>query len=251
MPILHWLTRDEDIRAAARVPYRLLEEASDLSAGDTDDGNMLIQGDNLDALKALLPFYAGQVKCIYIDPPFNTGQAFQHYDDNMEHTIWLGIMYARLELLRDLLAPTGTIAIHLDDEELAYCICILDEILVERIASISAHFVRRRQLGTKPSIPGVVTVTNYVIIYARDKTNNWKPNRVFTKRERDTRYASFIENYEDDYPNWRLIPLSQAFSQTTGETLREQKKRLGDRYETALDEFVLKNADRVVRPAST
>ena len=59
MPILHWLTRDEDIRAAARVPYRLLEEASDLSAGDTDDGNMLIQGDNLDALKALLPFYAG------------------------------------------------------------------------------------------------------------------------------------------------------------------------------------------------
>ena len=128
MPILHWLTRDEDIRAATRVPYRLLEEASDLSSGDTDADNMLIQGDNLDALKALLPFYAGQVKCIYIDPPFNTGQALQHYDDNLEHSIWLGIMYARLELLRDLLAPTGTIAIHLDDEELAYCICILDEI---------------------------------------------------------------------------------------------------------------------------
>ncbi len=68
MPTLYWLTRDTDIHAAARVPYRLLEEASDLSAGDPDAGNMLIQGDNLEALKALLPFYAGQVKCIYIDP---------------------------------------------------------------------------------------------------------------------------------------------------------------------------------------
>ena len=69
MPILNWLTRDEDIRAAQRVPYRLLEEVLDLSAGDRNSGNMLIQGDNLDALKALLPFYAGRIKCIFIDPP--------------------------------------------------------------------------------------------------------------------------------------------------------------------------------------
>ena len=77
MPTLHWLTRDADIHAAARVPYRLLEEAPDLSTGDPDAGNMLIQGDNLEALKALLPFYAGQVKCIYIDPPYNTRSAFR------------------------------------------------------------------------------------------------------------------------------------------------------------------------------
>lgn len=83
MPILNWLTRDEDIRAAQRVPYRLLEEVPDLSAGDRDSGNMLVHGNNLDALKALLPFYAGRVKCIYIAPPFNTGEAFEHYDDNL------------------------------------------------------------------------------------------------------------------------------------------------------------------------
>jgi adenine-specific DNA-methyltransferase len=65
MPFLNWLTRDEDIRAAQRVPYRLLEEVPCLSTGDRDSGNMLIQGDNLDALKALLPFYSGRVKCIY------------------------------------------------------------------------------------------------------------------------------------------------------------------------------------------
>lgn len=81
MPTLHWLTRDTDIHDAARVPYRLLAEAPDLSAGDPDAGNLLIQGDNLEVLKALLPFYAGQVKCVYIDPPYNTRSAFEHYDD--------------------------------------------------------------------------------------------------------------------------------------------------------------------------
>ncbi len=93
MPILNWLTRDEDIQATKSVPYRLLEEVQELSYGDKDTGNMLIQGDNLEALKALLPFYAGQVKCIYIDPPYNTGSAFEHYDDNLEHSKWLSMMW--------------------------------------------------------------------------------------------------------------------------------------------------------------
>src|SRR5437879_5520786 len=109
MPILHWLSRDDDIRAASAVPYRLLEEISELGYGDRDAGNMLIQGDNLDALKALLPFYSGQVKCICIDPPYNTRSAFEHYDDNLEHTKWLAMMWPRLELLRDLLAEEGSI----------------------------------------------------------------------------------------------------------------------------------------------
>ena len=72
MPTLHWLTRDSDLQAAKSVPYRLLEEVPELSSGDAGAGNLLIQGDNLEALKALLPFYAGRVKCIYIDPPYNT-----------------------------------------------------------------------------------------------------------------------------------------------------------------------------------
>ena len=76
MPILHWLTREQDIRATQAVPYRLLEDVFDLGAGEKDTGNMLIQGDNLEALKALLPFYAGRVKCIYIDPPYNPRSAF-------------------------------------------------------------------------------------------------------------------------------------------------------------------------------
>ncbi len=86
MPTLDWMTRGEDVRVAARVPYRLLEGISNLDGRYGDPANMLIQGDNLDALKALLPYYKGAVKCIYIDPPYNTRSAFEHYDDNLEHS---------------------------------------------------------------------------------------------------------------------------------------------------------------------
>lgn len=128
MPILTWLTRDEDIGAAKRVPYRLLEEIAEHSAGDRSVGNMLIQGDNLEALKALLPFYAGRVKCIYIDPPYNTRSAFEHYDDNLEHTKWLAMMWPRLELLRELLSEDGSIWITVDDDEAHYMKVICDEV---------------------------------------------------------------------------------------------------------------------------
>lgn len=128
MPILHWLTRDEDISAARDVPYRLLDEAPDLSYGDKNTGNMLIQGDNLEALKALLPFYAGRVKCIYIDPPYNTGSAFEHYDDNLAHSQWLAMMWPRLELLGDLLSEEGSLWISMDDDEAHYLKVMLDEV---------------------------------------------------------------------------------------------------------------------------
>jgi len=115
MPTLSWLTRDQDLKTAGRAPYRLLTEDPSLGHGDRDTGNMLIQGDNLEALKALLPFYAGRVKCIYIDPPYNTRSAFEHYDDNLEHSRWLAMIWPRLELLRELLAEDGSIWVSIDD----------------------------------------------------------------------------------------------------------------------------------------
>lgn len=128
MPILKWLTRDEDVQAAGKVPYRLLEEVPALGYGDRDTGNMLIQGDNLEALKSLLPFYAGQVKCIYIDPPYNTGSAFEHYDDNLEHSQWLAMMWPRLELLRELLAEDGFFLVQIDDSQAPYLKVLCDEV---------------------------------------------------------------------------------------------------------------------------
>ena len=128
MPTLTWLTRDDDLKRAGAAPYRLLEEVPELGAGDRDAGNMLIQGDNLDALKALLPYYAGRVKCIYIDPPYNTRSAFEHYDDNLQHAEWLAMIYPRLELLRKLLSEDGSIWVSIDDNEGHYLKIVMDEI---------------------------------------------------------------------------------------------------------------------------
>jgi hypothetical protein len=120
MPLLHWLTRNDDIHRAAQAPYRLLEEVSELSCGDPAAGNMLIQGDNLDALKALLPYYAGKVKCIYIDPPYNTKSAFEHYDDNLEHSQWLSMMYPRIEFCSIIVATIQTLRVSNTEGRRAY-----------------------------------------------------------------------------------------------------------------------------------
>lgn len=107
---------------------RILIENPEYSYGDDDTGNMLIHGDNLLALKALEQEYAGKIKCVYIDPPYNTGSAFTHYDDNLEHSIWLNLMRERLVLLRNLLCEDGSIWVTLDDNEVFYCKVLMDEL---------------------------------------------------------------------------------------------------------------------------
>lgn len=165
MPTLQWLTRDEDVRAAEKVPYRLLEEDPSLGYGDRDTGNMLIQGDNLEALKSLLPFYAGQVKCIYIDPPYNTGSAFEHYDDNLEHSKWLAMMWPRLELLRDLLAEDGSIWVSIDDDQAHYMKVILDEVMGRKNFITSCVWQKRYSRENRTAIG---SAHEHILIYARN-----------------------------------------------------------------------------------
>lgn len=111
-----------------RLEPRILIEDPDKSFGEAGSGNMLIHGDNLLALKALQQDYAGRIRCIFIDPPYNTGAAFTHYDDGIEHSIWLNLMKQRLELLRDLLTPDGSIYISIDFNEVHYLKVLMDEI---------------------------------------------------------------------------------------------------------------------------
>lgn len=110
------------------IEPRILVENKEKSYGNQDTENMLIHGDNLLALKALENKYANQVKCIYIDPPYNTGSAFDNYDDNLEHSIWLNLMNERLKILRTLLSNDGIIFIQIDDNEQAYLKVLCDEI---------------------------------------------------------------------------------------------------------------------------
>jgi adenine-specific DNA-methyltransferase len=153
MPTLDWLNRASAFTTAAKVPYRLLKQVSAhtqntentanliapqatntpaMGKNGTHNGlntdNLLIQGDNLEALKALLPFYRGQVKCIFIDPPYNTKSAFEHYDDNLEHAQWLSMMLPRLQLLRELLREDGSIWVTIDDNEGHYLKVLMDEV---------------------------------------------------------------------------------------------------------------------------
>lgn len=164
MPILQWLTREKDLRAAGRAPYRLLEEVE--RYGDGSPQNMLIQGDNLETLKALLPYYAGKVKCIYIDPPYNTRSAFAHYDDNLEHTRWLSMMYPRLELLREFLSEDGSIWVSIDDNEGHYLKVIMDEVFGRKnfIGTIIWEKRKTRENRRKFSFKH-----DFIFLYAREK----------------------------------------------------------------------------------
>lgn len=123
---LTWVGKYQDEKLEPRI---LIEDITK-SYGDSDTENMLIHGNNLLALKALEIKFSGIIKCIYIDPPYNTGAAFEFYDDNLEHSIWLSIMKRRLELLRGLLSEDGTIWIQIDDEEQAYLKILVMKFLV-------------------------------------------------------------------------------------------------------------------------
>lgn len=121
---LTWIGKDHKLRLEPRI---LIEDPLK-SYGDPDSKNMLIHGDNLLALKALEQDFSGKVKCMYIDPPYNTGNAFEYYDDGLEHSEWLNLIKPRLEILRRLLSNDGIICVHIDDSEGHYLKCLMDEV---------------------------------------------------------------------------------------------------------------------------
>lgn len=127
---LTWIGKNNPEYDIANIEPRILEEKQDLSYGDSNTENMIIHGDNLLALKALLPEYEGKIKCIYIDPPYNTDNAFKHYDDSVEHSTWLSLMKPRLELLKMLLRNDGLIWISIDAYESHYLKVLCDLVFV-------------------------------------------------------------------------------------------------------------------------
>lgn len=164
MPTLSWINDTQARQEASKVPFHLLEKVD--SYGDQASENILVQGDNLLALKALLPFYRGKVKCIYIDPPYNTGSAFEHYDDNLEHSQWLSLMFPRLQLLADFLTDDGVIFISIDDDECHYVKILCDEIFGRQNFCGSFIWVKKR----KPSYLSKFGVTTeYILSYAKNK----------------------------------------------------------------------------------
>lgn len=167
---LTWIGKDERPKLEPRI---LIEDADKSYHAKSKRGeddifdNRLIFGDNLLALKALEQEFAGKVKCIYIDPPYNTGSAFEHYDDGVEHSIWLGLLRDRLEILHRLLRPDGVIFVHIDDNEQAYLKVLMDEIFGRK--NFCGQFVWEKK--KKPSFlnANMGVVTEYILSYSPDR----------------------------------------------------------------------------------
>ena len=202
------MNKGEAVKTARHVPYRLLQGVKNLSYGDADTENMLIQGDNLEALKALLPLYAGKVKCIYIDPPYNTKSAFEHYDDNLEHSQWLCMMYPRLELLRELLAEDGSIWVSIDDNEAHYCLKVMMDEVFGRRNFIASNVWQKRY--SRENREAIGDVHEYLFVYARN------PDRFKGNRNRIPLDESQAKIYRNPYnkkevdpaKRWRGLPMT-------------------------------------------
>lgn len=217
MPSLDWIGKRAVVKHHKDVPFRLLEPVAALSCGDPDSGNLIVQGDNLDALKALLPRYAGQVKCIYIDPPYNTGNEGWVYNDNVNspeirrwlgevvgkegetldrHDRWLCMMYPRLVLLKQFLRDDGAIFVSIDDNEVSNLRLLMDEIFG------SSHFladvVWQHSVQGKNDAKEFSLHHNHTLIYRR--SDRFILGRVPRTDENNVNYSN-----PDNDPNgeWR------------------------------------------------
>lgn len=180
---LTWIGKDTPIK----VEPRILVHDPTKDYGDKTTDNMLIYGDNLLALKALEQDYAGKIKCIYIDPPYNTGSAFEHYDDNLEHSTWLSLMKPRLEILRNLLADDGSLWISLDDNEQAYCKVLCDEVFGRK--NFVCNVIWQKKFSPQNDAKWLSDNHDFILLYAKDKSQ-WKPNLLPRNAKMDERYKN-------------------------------------------------------------
>ena len=166
---------------------RILIENPEYSYGDGNTGNMLIHGDNLLALKALEQEYSGKIKCIYIDPPYNTGNAFEHYDDGIEHSLWLSLMRERIALLRNLLSDDGSIWISIDDDEQAYLKVMMDEIFGRQ--NFVNNVIWEKKYSPSNDAKWLSDSHDFIMVYAKNKTL-WRPNLLPRSEEMNSRYKN-------------------------------------------------------------
>lgn len=189
------------------IESRILIEDRNNTYGNEQSENMLIHGDNLIALQALQQDFSERIKCIYIDPPYNTGSAFEHYDDNLEHSIWLNMMKPRLELLRRLLRDDGFIFVQIDDNEQAYLKILLDEIF-GRDCYVNQIVWKRRGGSANPS-NRLNNVTDYILLYAKTPGTTITP--VYTKSDEKTQeyIKERFKNTTKDGRKFMLAPIER------------------------------------------
>ncbi|MFN3722860.1 MAG: site-specific DNA-methyltransferase [Paracoccaceae bacterium] len=208
MPTLDWIGKQAVVNHHREVPYRLVHCDGTLSAGDPEAGNLLVQGDNLEALRALLPYYAGKVKCIYIDPPYNTGNEGWVYNDNVNspemrtwlgqvvgkeaedlsrHDKWLCMMYPRLRLLREFLRDDGVIFVSIDDDEHHRLRSLMDEVFGAQ--NFVACLIWQKKYAPANDAKFFSDDHDYILVYSR-AANRWFPNKLPRSEKQDKSYRN-------------------------------------------------------------
>ena len=185
---LTWIGKENRPRLEPRILLEVPEHSHHAAHRVTETDlfdNQLIFGDNLLALKALEQEYAGKVKCVFIDPPYNTGSAFQHYDDGVEHSIWLSLMRERLEALRKLLAEDGSIWISIDDSESHYLKVLCDEVFGR--VNFVANVVWQKKSSPQPNAVWLSDSHDHILVFAKNKTV-WRPNKLGRTEEQNAIY---------------------------------------------------------------
>jgi len=238
---LTWIGKDEEIK----VEPRLLIENKELSnvENEPETENMIIHGDNLLALKALEQKYAGKVKCIYIDPPYNTGSAFEHYDDNLEHSTWLTLMKSRLELLRNLLSEDGIIFVQIDDNEMAYLKVLMDEVLGRNnfINTICVKMSTASGVKTSHRNKTIIKEKEYIIIFCKNKEYIKLNPQYIPVYEWDKEFQYFLDkNNSNDVNDWKVKRLNDVL---------KENKLLFDLKDNEVIKFIDKNKNNIWRRA--
>ena len=198
---LTWIGKDRRPRLEPRIlledPKRSYHAKQRVTDDDLFD-NRLIKGDNLLALKALEAEFAGKVKCVFIDPPYNTGSAFTHYDDGLEHSIWLGLMRDRLEIIRRLLAADGSLWITIDDNEAHYLKVLCDEVFGR--SNYKTTITWQRKYSVSNNFQGIASICDFVLVYSRSE--KFKNNLLPRTEESVARYA----NPDNDHRGpWKAV----------------------------------------------
>ena len=190
---LTWIGKGDE----PQLEPRILIENPEYSFGEANTENKLIHGDNLLALKALEQDYAGKVKCIFIDPPYNTGNAFEHYDDGIEHSEWLNLMSPRLKILRNLLSHDGSIWIAIDDDESHYLKVLCDEIFGRQ--NFVANVIWQKKYSPQNDAKWLSDGHDHILVYAKNK-EIWRPN-LLPRTDKQNKYYKYDDN--DGRGLWR------------------------------------------------
>lgn len=198
---LTWIGKDKYSVLEPRILQKNNEYQSVILCEKSIKDNMLIHGDNLLSLKALETNYSQKVKCIFIDPPYNTGSAFEHYDDGVEHSIWLNLMRDRLLILRSLLSEDGSLWISIDDNEVHYLKVLCDEIFGRN--NFVANVVWQKKYTISNDAKWLSDTHDHVLVYAKNKVV-WRPNKLPRTAEMNARYKN-----PDNHPKgpWKATPL--------------------------------------------